>query len=97
MTSSTYIKGSLRPRTDLGIEQVEDDLLILDKHGQKIHKLNPMASLIWARLEKGQEPNQIAQAIAEIFEISSEMALKDVTRTLDEFRALNLLENESVL
>ena len=82
-----------RPRDDLGIERIEDDLLILDKRNQKVHQLNATASIIWANIIAGQETDGIVQEIVETFDISHEVASQDVTRTLGEFSALGLLAN----
>ena len=87
-------KANLRPRGDLGIEKIEDDLLILDKCNQKIHRLNATASAVWASLQDGREQDVIVQEIVEKFDILSEVAEEDVTRVLEEFRALNLLADQ---
>ena len=83
-----------KPRDDLGVEQIEDDLVILDKRNQKVHQLNSTASAIWASIEKGRESECIVQEIVANFDISPEVASQDVTRILDEFCALGLLENQ---
>lgn len=85
-----------KPRDDLGVEQIEDDLVILDKCNQKVHQLNSTASAVWQRIKDGREPERIAQEIVEIFDISPDVALQDVTRILEEFAALGLLEDTVV-
>ena len=95
MTELIESTVNLRPRDDLGIEEVEEDLLILDKRNQKIHRLNSTASLIWAGLQDGQGMDAIVSDIVENFDILVEDAEKDVARVLEEFRALNLFECET--
>nr|AFI78767.1 hypothetical protein ws198A12_0015 [uncultured bacterium ws198A12] len=93
MAERTQPNKICRPREDLGIERIEDDLLILDKRNQKVHQLNTTASVIWANIIAGQETDGIVREIVETFDISPEVASQDVTRIVDEFCALGLLEN----
>jgi hypothetical protein len=92
MPNASQTADRLRPRADLGIEQIDGDLLILDKQNQKIHQLNSTASFIWAGLDEGQETVGIAEHIVELFGVSPETALRDVNGALQQFCALNLLE-----
>jgi len=93
MTDSTNFEGKYRPRDDLGIEQVEADLLILDKRNEKIHKLNATASTIWMCLQEGRALDDVVQVIVDKFDAMPEVALQDVTAAIEEFRALGLLKN----
>ena len=95
MTDLTKTNVDLRPRDDLEIEKVEEDFLILDKRNQKIHRLNATASIIWASLQEGRRTDVIVKQFVENFDILSEVAEKDVTRVLEEFRALNLLADQA--
>ena len=95
MTDLTKTNVDLRPRDDLEIEKVEEDLLILDKRNQKIHRLNATASIIWASLQEGRRTDVIVKEIVENFDILSQVAEEDVTRVLEEFRALNLLADQA--
>ena len=92
MKISINHSDAIRPRGDLGVEPVADGLLILDKRNQKIHQLNSTAGAVWTSIQKGHEPKSITRKIVEFFDVSPQEAAKDVTRILEEFNALNLLE-----
>ena len=94
MNSPTTGK-KLKPRTDLAIESVEGNLLILDKRHEKIHELNATASAVWQGIQEDRETDSIVDAIVENFDITHEIARSDVSRTMDEFHKLNLLEEHS--
>lgn len=80
------------PRDDLGIERLEDELLILDKRSQKIHQLNTTASTIWSGISAGTETQSIVRDIAETYDVSPATAAQDVAVVVDELFALGLLE-----
>ena len=92
MAERTQPNMIYQPREDLGIERIEDDLLILDKRNQKVHQLNTTASSIWANVIAGKETDSIVREIVETYDISLEVATQDVTRILNELCALDLLE-----
>ncbi len=79
-------------RSDLSVETVEDDLLILDQNGEQIHQLNHTAHLIWKGVEAGDSMASIADKIVEEFDISKENAMRDVEATIEHFNMLNLLD-----
>ena len=93
ITKPTDAAALLSPRPDLGVERVDDDLLILDRTSKKIHQLNRTASLVWLGLEDGLEPQDIVREITESFDVSPEHAFADVDRIINEFRTLRLLRN----
>jgi hypothetical protein len=94
MTNDSIPKNTARPRDDLSIEKVDDNLLILDKQNQKIHQLNSQASMIWSQLELGCAPLDIATEMTKQYDVTLDTALKDVSETLAEFSALNLLQTD---
>lgn len=81
-----------RPRDDLGIERIENDLLILDKRNQKVHQLNTTAGAIWASISAGREAKTIVRDIVEKYDVSPAIAAQDVSQVVDELYALGLLE-----
>lgn len=92
MAGQTQTNKIGRPRDDLGIEQLDDDLLILDKRNQKVHQLNATASAIWASISAGEEPKSIVRDIAENYDVSPTTAARDVAEVVNELYALGLLE-----
>jgi Coenzyme PQQ synthesis protein D (PqqD) len=88
---SKHIPKTETPRVDLNAESVGDDLLILDKRNNRIHRLNQTASVVWRNVELGQDTDFIVGDVVEKFDVSRETALADVQGILNEFRALELL------
>lgn len=95
MTSDSEPRNNVRPRDDLSIETVDENLLILDKRSEKIHQLNREASMIWSQLASGSSPHDIAAKMTEKYDVSMDIALRDVLRTVEEFSVLNLLQTDS--
>ena len=82
----------MRARTDsLAFQDVGQELLILDQGSGKIHQLNETASLIWRKVEAGLSLQEVAQFLAEHYDIGPDTAAKDVADTLQELQALDLV------
>lgn len=78
-------------RDDLGIESLDDELLVLDKENAKIHRLNQTAAMVWQGLVAGRLSPQIASELVEKFDITMEIALRDVAKVMDSFVLLKLV------
>ena len=83
---------SHRVRSELGVEEIDGSLLILDKRNEFVHKLNPTAAIIWMAFAAGKELADIANEIVENFDISEDVARTDAISILEEFESLGLLE-----
>lgn len=81
----------MKLRADLGIENVDGELIILDKTADKVHQLNPSASFVWNCLSDGLAIDEIALTISQAFDISPEVALSDVQSAYAQFEDLGLL------
>jgi hypothetical protein len=79
-------------RDDLGIERLDDELLILDKKNEKIHRLNQTAAMVWEGLVAGRNSVQVASELVEVFDITVEVALQDVAKMMESFTLLNLIK-----
>ena len=90
--TTTY--ENIKPRTDLGVKKVDEDLLILDRQFDKIHQLNSTAHRIWCALSDGRSTEQIAKEIAAEFEVTPDEASADVCRTIEQFIFLGLLTSK---
>ena len=91
MSSKNTQQPRMRRRAGLGSEQVDDSLLILDKQNEQVHRLNSTASVIWELLDEN-DPTQIAQRIVDSFDVTYEVASRDVQQVISELQVLNLLE-----
>ena len=84
--------STVRKRLDgVTVREVEGEVLILDEELNRIHKLNTTASVIWARCDVST-PSEIAAALADSYDVDRAQALRDVTDTLMELKALRLVE-----
>jgi Coenzyme PQQ synthesis protein D (PqqD) len=75
----------------LSVQNVDQELLILDQGSGVIHQLNPTATLIWQKCDEGLSAPQMAQLLAQKYEIEEDVARKDVVETLEKLKALNLV------
>jgi len=74
----------------LSVQAVDQDLLILDEDSGMIHQLNQTATLIWRKSSEGFSPQEVAQLLAENYDIGQDVARRDVVETLERLQALNL-------
>lgn len=55
--------------------------------------LNPVSRLIWEKLEKGSDVEQILDAMTEAFEVDRQVAAQDLQEILDELSGQGMLED----
>lgn len=82
-----------KPRADLAVEYIDDDLVVLDKKFGRIHQLNHTASIVWKGIAAGQGWGTIAANLADQFDVHADIARHDVEKLIDQFRSLQLLES----
>ena len=83
---------SLKKRTDLLVEEIEDEVVIYDPRTHRVHHLNPMASIIWELFEVCSSPKEIAKEIVDVLKTDSSTVEKDVQETLKQLQKKRLLE-----
>ena len=83
-----------RPRPDLNARSVDGESVVLDRSGGKVHQLNATASFIWSKLDGRTSPRELAAAVVDAFDVEPETADHDVAVLLDQFRTLDLLEQD---
>ena len=83
---------SLKKRTDLLVEEIEDEVVIYDPRTHYVHHLNPMASIIWELFDVSVSPQEIAKEIADVLKTDSSTVEKDVQETLKQLQNKRLLE-----
>ena len=81
----------MKPRPDLAIENVDGELIVLDKAAGKVHQLNSSASFVWDCLSDGLAIDEIALMLSEAFDLEPETALSDVQAALAQFEGLALV------
>jgi len=81
----------VRRRDDLILRRVQRELLLLDAESNQIHQLNETASFIWDNWEQNPNAVEIANLLAQEFDVREHMALNDVSTMISRLRELNLL------
>ena len=81
----------MKPRPDLAIENVDGELIVLDKAAGKVHQLNSSASFVWDCLSDGLAIDEIVLMLSEAFDLEPETALSDVQAALAQFEGLALV------
>ena len=75
------------------MKRLGKETLLYDPHVDKVHTLNPTASLIWSLCDGEHSPNEIARAIQENFSVKETVHIeKDVADNLKKLRHLGLLD-----
>jgi PqqD family protein of HPr-rel-A system len=70
-------------------------MVVLDKHGGKVHQLNTTASYVWGRCDGQQTEAEIADDLAAEFDVEPAKAVSDVGAVIGQFRELGLLESST--
>jgi len=84
---------SPKQRSDISIRTIEGQTLILDRAAEQIHRLNPTASLIWARCDGHRTISEIAEELTGSFDVDLETACEAVHTTLHRLDELGLLDH----
>jgi hypothetical protein len=79
-------------RSDVTVREVDGELLVLDHRTERVHQLNATAVYIWNQCDGATSVADISKAIAMEYGLDTHPAEADVTRTVAQFRALDLLE-----
>jgi Coenzyme PQQ synthesis protein D (PqqD) len=84
---------SLRRRLDgVSVQDLESEVVVLDREADKIHQLNQTATFIWRHVEETPSADKMAKLLAESFEVEEQVAVRDVLEALNQLRALNLVQ-----
>jgi hypothetical protein len=83
-----------RRRTDLGVRVVDDETLVLDRVGGRIHQLNTTASFIWQRCDGQRTIHEIVDDLAHTFDVDADTARDAVMTSVRRFTELGLLQDE---
>ena len=78
-------------REGLLVREVDGELLVLDTEADQIHQLNSTASEIWRLHQDGLDAKEIADALANRFEVDKDKVVIDVSQAIQDFRARGLL------
>jgi len=79
-------------RGDLNARLVDGEMVVLDRHAERIHQLNSTARFIWDHCDGDRSVAQIADGMMEAFEVDGATAARDVADTVRQFAELGLLD-----
>lgn len=82
----------LKKRSDLLVEEIEDEIVIYDPRTHRVHHLNPTASIIWELYDVSLNLKDIAKEIVDVLKTDSSNVEKDVLETLGQLEGKGLLE-----
>lgn len=78
-------------RVDVTVREIDGEIVVLDERTGYIHQLNPTASFIW-RLSNGENSShEIAEMMAQSFDVDEAVAAKDTDDTIEKLCNLELL------
>lgn len=83
---------TLSVRENLSSQEIDGELVILDKDNGQIHQLNSVASTIWQYIESGLDIPAISEQLTQYYEIDGATAKADLDKVLQQFKELKLLD-----
>ncbi len=90
MDTSTY--QPLRAE-NIVFRDIEGEGILYQVEEAKVHVLNGTAYAIWKQCDGKHTIEQIAKALTKTFRVDEQTALKDVKKSVEEFRNLKLLHD----
>ena len=73
---------------------VNDEVVILNRQTEQVHRLNVTASYIWDLCDGANTPDQIASKMAAVFDRTEHQMIGDVHTTIAQLRELGLIASE---
>ena len=93
-SQSNGIAGEPRPqrRPDVTYRTIDGETVILNRQEGHLHQLNPTATFIWNCCDGILKIDEIAERLANAYEIDSITGRQDVEGIVTKLRSLNLLQ-----
>lgn len=80
-----------KPRSEVIAREVDGELLLLDRDGGQLHKLNTSASFIWRGCNGESTVADIAMALAREYGLTQTRAEQDVVETIGKLAELGVV------
>ncbi len=78
-------------RTDVTVQEVGDELLVLHRATNQLHHLNATASWIFRQLDSQSTWQSIVAGMVETFDVDATAAERDALNLLDQLRSSGLI------
>jgi hypothetical protein len=83
---------AIRNDVSIIVREIDGEILVLDRRSNRLHQFNGTASFIFKRCGEGLPAPALAAALVREFEVTDELAERDVHAFLGVLGALDLLE-----
>jgi hypothetical protein len=83
-------------RCDLIVHQLDDELLLYDPPGERTHRLNATAAMIWQHCTGEHTLEDMAALLTRQFEVDMETALRDTRTVLQQLEHEHLVNGAAV-
>ena len=84
----------LRPASNVRFRRVDAEAVLLNLDTMLYYHLDEVGAFIWERIEAGEPPDRIAEAIAETFAVDAATARRDLDPLLESLVRAGLLIGE---
>jgi PqqD family protein of HPr-rel-A system len=91
--SHRTIPSAFVPNSDIIFREVGDAFVLYDPNKDALHTLNATAQLVWEHIQSPIET--IIAKLLSTYQVSPEVAQRDVIQTLEQFLTLGLIQNKS--
>ena len=81
----------MKTRPELAVEEVDGEIIVLDKAAGRVHQLNPSASFVWRGVGDGLAIEEIGIMLSEAFDVDQAQAESDARATLAQLEDLGLV------
>ena len=86
------MKKNPKIKTTLQIQEVDGEILVLDRENNEIHQLNNTASLIWKLCDGDHTYDEIAEIIVDNYDVMLEEVVQDIATTVETFYEKGFIE-----
>jgi hypothetical protein len=91
-TARSAVIVAPRARSDLAVETLDSEALLLDARLGDTHRLNETALFVWQRCDGETATREIARQLTACYDVDMETALGCVDQLIVRFAALRLFE-----
>ncbi|MCC6580502.1 MAG: PqqD family protein [Phycisphaeraceae bacterium] len=70
------------PRSDLVLEQLDDEAVLFDPRDRNTYRLNQTAVAVWTACRPGRSTHDVAAALLDAYDVEPEQAMADVIQLI---------------